>query len=63
MSMSRFESNCAGGGYENDFERIVKGAGLGDGVISPELRVPERCSNCPTLCRLQAELSNAASRL
>ena len=61
--MSRFESNCAGGGYENDFERIVKGAGLEGGVISPELRVPERCLNCPTLCRLQAELSNAASRL
>ena len=61
--MSRFESNCAGGGYENDFERIVKGAGLEGGVISPELCVPERCSNCPTLCRLQAELSNAASRL
>lgn len=63
MNMSRFESNYPGGGHENDFESIIKGAGLEGGVISPELRVPERCSNCPTLCRLQAELSNAASRL
>lgn len=61
--MSRFESNCAGGGYKNDFESIIKGAGLGDGVISPELHVPERCSTCPALCDLRAELSNAASRL
>lgn len=59
--MSRYESNYMGG--KNDFESIIKGAGLEDGVISPELHVPERCSNCPTLCRLQAELSNAASRL
>ena len=59
--MSGFESNYVGG--KNDFESIIKGAGLEDGVISPELHVPERCSNRPTLCRLQAELSNAASRL
>ena len=61
MNMSGYESNYVGG--KNDFESIIKGAGLEDGVISPELHVPERCSNCPTLCRLQAELSNAASRL
>lgn len=63
MIMSRFESNCAGGGYENDFERIVKGAGLGGGVVPPELRVPRRCSTCPVLCDLRKELFNAASRL
>lgn len=63
MNMSGFESNYPGGGYENDFKSIIKGAGLEGGVVSPELRVPRRCSNCPTLCRLQAELSNAASRL
>ena len=63
MNMSGFESNHAGGGHENDFESIIEGAGLGDGVISPELHVPERCSTCPALRRLQAELFNAASRL
>lgn len=63
MNISGFESNCAGGGYENDFERIVKGAGLGDGVVPPELHVPRRCSTCPVLCDLRNELFNAASRL
>jgi len=63
MNMSGFESNCAGGGYENDFERIVKGAGLGDGVVPPELRVPRRCSTCPALCDLRNGLFNAASSL
>lgn len=59
--MSGFESNYVGG--KNDFESIIKGAGLEGGVVPPELHVPECCSTCPTLCRLRAELSNAASRL
>lgn len=36
MNMSGYESNYVGG--KNDFESIIKGAGLEDGVISPELR-------------------------
>lgn len=63
MNMSGFESNYPGGGHENNFESIIKGAGLENGVVPPELRVPRRCSTCPALCDLRAELSNAASRL
>lgn len=63
MNISGFESNHAGGGYENDFKSIIEGAGLGDGVVPPELHVPERCSTCPVLCDLRKELFNTASRL